>query len=131
MMKQLSFLGILMLVSIISGCQVNSGNSEVLKPSVFKDSISKENIQLIDVRKPKEFKEFHIPGAININYFSDYFLDSLKVLNPEGSVFIYCRSGKRSSKSVKQFEKAGFDKIYQLEGGLVEWKSNAFPTVSE
>ncbi|ULC59070.1 rhodanese-like domain-containing protein [Flaviramulus sp. BrNp1-15] len=100
-----------------------SKNFENISPEQFNSFISGNSVQLIDVRTSNEFNSGHIPNAMNIDFFSDEFVNNINKLDKEAPVFIYCRSGKRSGKSVIDFQKAGFKKIYNLEGGFLKWKS--------
>jgi rhodanese-related sulfurtransferase len=88
----------------------------------LKELISKDDIQLIDVRTPKEFSTGHINKARNINYFADNFKSIAKDLDKDKAVYVYCRSGKRSSKSAKILQELGFTQIFDLQGGYLEWE---------
>lgn len=110
-------------------CQSSTNNQVTqLSPKEFQSFINKD-IQLIDVRTPKEFNADHINYAENINFLSEDFSKSIDKLDKEKPVFIYCRSGKRSGKSTADFQKVGFNKIYELEGGILKWKSEGFKTI--
>ena len=99
----------LVLAVFMVNCQSDSVKGAIkLSPKIFKDSIDSNNAQLVDVRTPKEFYIDHIENAVNINYFSEKFADSISLLNTKKPVFIYCRSGKRSTKSVSMFKKSWF-----------------------
>lgn len=98
-----------------------------LKPEEFQPLLSNDSLQLIDVRTPKEFLESHLPNAVNIDYFSDEFSKNISGLDNQKPVYIYCRSGKRSGKSVSLFKDAGFTQIYNLDGGILSWKEFDFP----
>lgn len=117
----------------MQSCQSHSQADAIqLSPQVYRDSIARfNNIQVIDIRTPKEFDSNHIGKAININFFSEKFADSVGLLDTKQPVFIYCRSGKRSAKSISIFKEAGFKKIYDLEGGFLNWKSKDLPTESK
>lgn len=115
---------------ILSSCNwYRDSDSIKLDPKAFNAEITKE-VQLIDVRTPKEFAQGHIPNALGINYNSENFKDSLRLLDKSKPVYIYCRSGKRSGKSVSEFKEAGFNTIYELEGGLLNWRSEGYKTVA-
>ena len=60
------------------------------------------DIQLIDIRTPKEYTDGYIKGAININFFDRNFMDQMLKLNKEKEIYIYCRSGNRTGKSSSQ-----------------------------
>ena len=79
-------------------------------------------IQLIDVRTPEEFAEGHIENAININFHDTDFIVQFLKLEKNEPIYLYCRSGNRSAKAAKKLEKAGFKKIYDLDGGYLHWQ---------
>ncbi|MDQ8006052.1 MAG: rhodanese-like domain-containing protein [Pedobacter sp.] len=81
----------------------------------------KKNIQLIDVRTEKEFAEQHIEKAVNVNIEDINFEKAVQSLDKGKPVYLYCRSGKRSSKAAKKLDSLGFQKIYDLEGGINSW----------
>jgi rhodanese-related sulfurtransferase len=82
------------------------------------------DIQLIDVRTPEEYTGGYIEGAININFFDSDFNDQMAKLNKDKELYIYCRSGKRSGKAAKRLKDQGFTKIYDLQGGILNWNKN-------
>ncbi len=95
----------------------------VLSREDYKAQLSKEKVQLVDVRTPAEYKTGHIKGAVNIDYFqSRNFKEALKNFNTEEPIYIYCRSGNRSRKAANLLSKLGFTKIYDLQGGILNWK---------
>lgn len=85
-------------------------------------AINKSGIQLIDVRTPEEFAEYHIEGAKNIDIFSEDFEEQIQQLDRNEPVYVYCRSGKRSNDAAQKMQKMGFQKIYDLQGGILEWE---------
>jgi len=82
------------------------------------------DIQLIDVRTPEEYTGGYIEGAININFFDSDFNDQMAKLNKDKELYIYCRSGNRSGKAAKRLKDQGFTKIYDLQGGVLNWNKN-------
>tara|TARA_R110002124_G_scaffold77276_7_gene206996 strand:+ start:3765 stop:4157 length:393 start_codon:yes stop_codon:yes gene_type:complete len=90
----------------------------------FQQLISKKGTQLIDVRTPDEFNAGHIKNATLINFFdADFKEKSLKVLDKNKPVYVYCRSGGRSAKAAKKYKEAGFTKVYNLLGGFNAWSA--------
>ncbi len=95
----------------------------------FKEKVEGNSVQLIDVRTPKEFTSEHIKGAININYYKkELFKNEMAKLDKSKPVYVYCRSGVRSSKSAKILKNAGY-MVYDLKGGILDWKKNNLGTV--
>lgn len=80
---------------------------------------------IIDVRTEKEFAHGHIPDAIHINYFDEAFWDKIEALDlpAEHTIFVYCRSGRRSIRACTLMRNGGFDntRIFNLEGGYNQW----------
>ncbi len=117
-----SFIILLTLISFLS-CNTSQETSNVTQLNVvdYKEAISKENIQLIDVRTLKEFDQGHIPKAKSIDYFSSTFKADLNALDKTKPIYLYCKSGKRSTKASKICNELGFKKIYNLTGGYLAW----------
>ncbi|MCK4562814.1 MAG: rhodanese-like domain-containing protein, partial [Flavobacteriaceae bacterium] len=84
-----------------------------------------DNIQLIDVRTPKEYKKGHLKNAVNINYYDNDFLDEMSKLDKSKELYIYCHSGNRSGKAAKKLGEMGFTKVYDLEGGITNWNKKS------
>jgi len=92
---------------------------------------NKKDMRLLDVRTPKEFKAGHIAGAENFDFLSEGFSKSLETLDKNEPLAIYCKSGRRSGKSIAVFKKLGFLKVYNLEGGILNWQSEAMDVVTD
>ncbi|NGM64877.1 thioredoxin domain-containing protein [Sphingobacterium sp. SGR-19] len=129
---------VLLLVTVWSGCGSNrtdeQKSSDQLTAQTFADKIEEvEYLQLVDVRTPEEFEKGHIEGAINIDWNGTDFTERIAKLDTEKPVFVYCLSGGRSSKAVEKLEEMGFGQIYELPGGMMEWRANNLPesTTSE
>lgn len=88
----------------------------------LKKLLTKENIQLIDVRTQEEINQGSIQSAIFINFFDEQFVEkAVKKLDKNKAVYLYCRSGGRSSKASKLLKEKGFD-VYNVLGGYMQWK---------
>jgi len=94
----------------------------VISPSVFKENSI--NQTKIDVRTPQEFNEGHIEGALNINFYDEKFLEQIATHDKSKPIFVYCRSGKRSSLASKGLIKLGFIEVYDLQGGIINWEND-------
>ncbi len=81
-----------------------------------------EDVQLVDVRTPQEFSEAHIVNSQNIDFKSPTFDEDIAKLDKAKPVILYCKGGNRSAKCAQKLKDAGFEKIYDLEGGISKWK---------
>ena len=84
-------------------------------------------VQLVDVRTPEEYAAGHIPGAINMDWYADDFMQQASAgLSKERPVMVYCRSGKRSAAAAAKLDGAGFT-TYNLLGGFLGWTEAGKP----
>ena len=84
--------------------------------------IENESNVVVDVRTADEFNSFRIKNSINIDYYSKNFLDSISSYKEKKNIILYCRSGRRSYYAAKLMQEKGFNKIYNLKGGVLEVK---------
>ena len=88
------------------------------------------NPQLVDVRTFSEFAQGYLSGAILIDIRKPTSFDSLiNQLDRTQPVFVYCRLGRRSLDAAKILEKKKFTKVYNLRGGIIEWKEKGMEVV--
>ena len=85
---------------------------------------------VMDVRRPEEFSEGHVAGAINIDYHGDDFRDQLAKLDKDAHYVLHCKSGNRSGKSVEIMKELGFQRVTHMDGGFDAWKAAELPSVS-
>lgn len=75
----------------------------------------KSAFTLIDARSPEEYAESHIGGAINIPYDQlDRFEDALPA-PLDGTVVVYCRTGRRAGKLQSQLAERGYSDVRVLQ----------------
>ena len=86
-----------------------------------------EEVQLIDVGTPEEYSVGFIENAKNINFYSSTFSSDVETLDKQKPIIVYCKMGGRSAKSAKKLQEAGFIEIYDLGGGITNWKDQGHP----
>lgn len=89
---------------------------------------SSSNVLVIDVRTPEEYVQGHLKGAINIP-LSDL-PPRIEALEQNRPILVYCQTGYRSAQASSILVKAGFTKVYNLEGGIIAWINSGYPTVT-
>jgi rhodanese-related sulfurtransferase len=101
-----------------------------LNAKQFNEMIQKEkDVIILDVRTPQEYQEGHISNAINIPVqILGQQLDKLNNFKDK-KILVYCRSGHRSAIASQILDRAGFKNVYNLKGGLFEWKASGLPLV--
>lgn len=84
---------------------------------------------ILDIRTPGEFKQGHIEGAVNIDFYGNDFKAKLKALDKDKTYLLHCRSGNRSGHSLSLFNELGFKDIFHMSRGIRDWNDNHFPVV--
>ena len=90
---------------------------------------AKPDVVILDVRTPGEFASGHIDGAVNIDFKNANFANEIAKLDGSKEYLVHCRSGGRSTRSLKQFKSAGFTNIDHLDGGIIAWNKAGLETV--
>ncbi|NJD23267.1 MAG: rhodanese-like domain-containing protein [Melioribacter sp.] len=80
-----------------------------------------KNFILIDVRTLEENKSLRIPNSKHIDIYKPNFADQIEKLNRSKPYFVYCRAGRRSHSACQQMKSMGFEKVYNLKGGIISW----------
>lgn len=82
---------------------------------------------LLDVRTPEEYKSGRIGEAMNlpISQFAQK-VESLK-LDKSKPIVVYCQTGARSARAAGILTKQGYEKVYNLAGGIMAWKAAGLP----
>lgn len=89
-----------------------------------------ESVDIIDVRDLGEYESGHLLGARNIP------LETLRddpekfLVHGKALVFI-CKKGVRSLAAAKLAERFGYERVYNLDGGILEWIRVGFPVATE
>jgi rhodanese-related sulfurtransferase len=86
---------------------------------------------LLDVREPWEFRlaAIRIDGATTLNLPMGQIPQRLADLDPAQPILCICHHGVRSAQVVAFLERAGFDSVYNLAGGIDAWSTAVDPTV--
>ena len=122
-MKHLLFILSIALFVATSSCKDETkGEVQVVSPEEMITLLELDDVQLVDVRTPEEFKEGYIENFQNIDYFSPEFEKDIEKLDKSKPVIVYCKSGNRSGKCSKKMKEKGFIKVYDLDGGISRWK---------
>jgi len=124
-LKKLLIILILILFLIANlGCQskdAEQGYHNIDSKTAYERLQNEKEIVLLDVRTQAEYDEKHIPGSILIPV--DILRENVeeKIMDKETVIFVYCRSGNRSTTASEILVELGYQKVYNL-GGIKDWK---------
>jgi len=88
----------------------------------FSDKFKNDsNSVILDVRTKGEYAEGHIPGSKLIDIMSPAFLQEIEELDKSKNYYVYCRSGNRSYHAGMAMLRVGFQTVYNLQSGILDW----------
>ena len=106
-------------------------NQETVPYIKVKDLKDKKNLVFLDAREPKEFNVSHIRNAIPVGF--DHFKSNTitaTVKDKSATIIVYCSIGVRSEKIGEKLLKMGYKNVYNLYGGIFEYKNHGGKVVN-
>lgn len=121
-------------IVLVGGCAEEKTVVQIIKDisvqeayDLIRENKDNQSFIIIDVRTPEEFANGHIENAVNLDYYSEKFRDELNELDKGKTYLIYCRSGNRSGKALSIMEELAFREVYNILGGIIQWKAEGYP----
>lgn len=87
-----------------------------------------DSVNLIDVRKPGEFNNEHVPSAAS--YPLDFMLNNLDGLDKGTPYYVHCAGGYRSVIAISLMLRKGFTRLVDVSGGYAAIKNTSIPTTA-
>jgi rhodanese-related sulfurtransferase len=93
--------------------------------------INTKNALVLDIREKGDFKAGHLVDAINIP--TSQVANRLSELENHKSdpIIVVCKTGQTASAASKTLKDNGFEQVYRLTGGIMEWTNNNLPLVKK
>lgn len=107
-------------VLLLSSCG-GASYTQISQDEALKMMQEQTDYLIVDVRRPDEFAEGHIAGAINVP--NEEITDEMPELLPDKDqlLLIYCRSGNRSKEASQKLADIGYTNVYEF-GGINTWE---------
>lgn len=102
---------------------------KTLKPAELTPLINRDNALVVDIRAQNDFQQGHVSGSKNV--LMSQFDPENKQLAAAKSlpVVVVCKTGMTAGGAAKRLAKAGFEKVYVLDGGIEGWRAAGLPLV--
>lgn len=99
--------------------------------SVQELAMLKKDAIILDAREEKEYEVSHLQNAICVGYNQFDLKKTLSKLptDKNAKIIVYCSLGIRSEVVAAKIREAGYTNVYNLYGGIFEWKNNDFQVV--
>ena len=90
----------------------------------FEKAVSKDSVQILDVRTPGEYTSGHIKNTLLANWNDKAEFDRrISFIDKNKPVYVYCLAGGRSAAAAEKMRAMGFENVYELQGGINGWKA--------
>jgi rhodanese-related sulfurtransferase len=90
-------------------------------------AMPKTKAVILDARELEEYQVSHLKESIFVGY-NNFQIDSIihRLPNKNETIVVYCSLGIRSETIAAKLKKAGYTNVFNLFGGIFEWKNNNF-----
>ena len=110
---------------LLSSCGTPGSSSlgyrQISMDKAVKMMKDEKNYIILDVRRPDEYAEGHIPGAINVPNEEIGTTEIAELPDKSQLILVYCRSGRRSKEASEKLVKLGYTNIVEF-GGILDFK---------
>ena len=122
---------LLLLLFLLTGCTASNEQENSYRQISMDEAVTmmeeESGYIILDVRTPEEYRERHIPNAINIPNETIGSEDIQELPDKDQLILVYCRSGNRSKQASGKLAELGYTNIVEI-GGINDWTGD---TVSE
>ena len=112
-------------LTLMSSCGTPGGSSNSYRQISMDEAVTmmrdEKNYIILDVRRPDEYAQGHIPGAINVPNEEIGTAEIAALPDKSQLILVYCRSGRRSKEASEKLVELGYTNIVEF-GGILDWK---------
>ncbi|KGE03898.1 rhodanese-like domain-containing protein [Pseudohaliea rubra] len=102
-----------------------------LSPQQAINLVNAENGIFLDLRDGGDFKQSHIVDAMHIPMGKLASRKSELEAYRDRPIILVCKMGQQAGAAAKQLRADGFDQVYKMAGGMLEWGNLQLPTVAK
>lgn len=107
----------------------NSGNVPYMSVEELRMNQLNNEVLILDAREYEEYEVSHIKNALFLGY-DNFEISKLNAYSKDTPIVVYCSLGIRSEKIAKKLEKAGYNKVWNLYGGIFSWKDTGYEVIN-
>ena len=98
-----------------------------LRPAGLTALVNRDNALVVDLRPIGDFEKGHIPGSKNVQ-MSQFYPEHKQLAAARAlPVVLVCKAGQTSGGAARRLRKAGFERVYVLDGGIGAWQQDGLP----
>ena len=98
-----------------------------VQPAGLTALVNRDNALVVDLRPIGDFEKGHIPGSKNVQ-MSQFDPEARQLAAAKSlPVVLVCKAGQVAGGAAKRLRKAGFERVYVLDGGIGGWQQASLP----
>ena len=98
-----------------------------VQPAGLTALVNRDNALVVDLRPIGDFEKGHIPGSKNVQ-MSQFDPEARQLAAAKSlPVVLVCKAGQVAGGAAKRLRKAGFERVYVLDGGIGAWQQDGLP----
>ena len=110
---------------------VGSSGGNRISPLQATLMLNRDDALVIDVREPAEWATGHIPNARHIALGQlDKHIQEIEKFKSR-PLIVSCQTGNRASTACGKLKKLGFEKVFNLSGGVAAWREAGLPMTTK
>ena len=107
---------------------------EISATQLFDMMSSSTDLAIIDISTPGEYEEGHLEGSLmgdmgSIRARPEQYFDSLGIKKSD-TIVLTCETGRKSYRMAAILLSTGYQKVYNLAGGKIEWARSGYDLVA-
>lgn len=87
---------------------------------------SGEEVTVLDVREPGEWREGHIPGAKHVPRGMLEYLAAEELPDKNARIFVHCAVGGRGTLAARTLQEMGYTNVANMQGGTNAWREKGY-----
>lgn len=121
---QIAILILTLILTSLTACTTKPAAGELIISVADAYQLYQDDVFVLDVRTPEEYRESHIPGSVLVP------LDQLGIrageLPQNETILVYCRSGNRSLEAAYLLDSFGFERVHSMDRGINYWIQSGY-----
>ena len=115
----------------LQGQVINTSITTQQADSLIKTRINDSSLVILDIRTDMEFASGHLENAVQVNFLERRGKLKMWKMDRNKTYVIYCRSGKRSKTALDMMKDRKFEEVYNMLGGIKEWRKDGLYIAKE
>ena len=100
---------------------------KTVQPAGLTALVNRDNALVVDLRPIGDFEKGHIPGSKNVQ-MSQFDPEARHLAAAKSlPVVLVCKAGQVAGGAARRLRKAGFERVYVLDGGIGAWQQDGLP----